>query len=240
MIENYLGFPNGVTGADLARRAATQAKRFGTEVLVGHSVVGLRREDPYQSRAAVERRGSGVPRAGAVVGHGGARARRARASRRCIGAGVYYGAALSRGGALSRPARVRARRRELGGAGRAVLRALRGAGHDDRPQADAARRRCRTTWSTGSSSTENITVHRRLGDRGRARRRPPRAARRPQRRDRRDAEPRRATRCSSSSASRRAPRRSAPAGRDRRQGIHPHRRRRARGGRSAGSSIAIR
>jgi thioredoxin reductase (NADPH) len=48
MIENYLGFPNGVTGADLARRAATQAKRFGTEVLVGHSVVGLRRVDPYK------------------------------------------------------------------------------------------------------------------------------------------------------------------------------------------------
>ena len=48
MIENYLGFPNGVTGADLARRAVTQAKRFGTELLVGQSVVGLRRVDPYK------------------------------------------------------------------------------------------------------------------------------------------------------------------------------------------------
>ena len=48
MIENYLGFPNGVTGADLARRAATQAKRFGAEILVGHAVVGLKRVDPYK------------------------------------------------------------------------------------------------------------------------------------------------------------------------------------------------
>src|SRR5689334_17114267 len=32
-IENYLGFPSGVSGADLARRATTQAKRFGTEIL---------------------------------------------------------------------------------------------------------------------------------------------------------------------------------------------------------------
>ena len=40
--------PSGVTGGDLARRATTQAVRFGTELLVGHSVVGLRREDPFR------------------------------------------------------------------------------------------------------------------------------------------------------------------------------------------------
>jgi thioredoxin reductase (NADPH) len=48
MIENYLGFPGGVTGEDLARRAATQAKKFGAEILVGHSVVSLRHQDPYK------------------------------------------------------------------------------------------------------------------------------------------------------------------------------------------------
>ena len=32
-IENYLGFPSGLTGADLARRGVTQAQRFGAEIL---------------------------------------------------------------------------------------------------------------------------------------------------------------------------------------------------------------
>ena len=48
LIENYLGFPAGVTGADLAQRAAAQARRFGTELLTGVEVVSLRREDPYR------------------------------------------------------------------------------------------------------------------------------------------------------------------------------------------------
>ena len=48
LIENYLGFPSGVTGADLAHRATTQARRFGAELLTGLEVVSLRREDPYR------------------------------------------------------------------------------------------------------------------------------------------------------------------------------------------------
>jgi thioredoxin reductase (NADPH) len=48
MIENYLGFPAGVTGADLAQRATAQALRFGTELLTGQEIVALRREDPYR------------------------------------------------------------------------------------------------------------------------------------------------------------------------------------------------
>ena len=48
LIENYLGFPAGVTGADLAQRATMQAKKFGAELLTGQEVVGLRREDPYR------------------------------------------------------------------------------------------------------------------------------------------------------------------------------------------------
>ena len=46
-IENYLGFPSGVSGADLARRATTQARRFGAEV-IAHEAVSLRCEDPYR------------------------------------------------------------------------------------------------------------------------------------------------------------------------------------------------
>ncbi len=46
-IENYLGFPTGISGADLARRATTQAKRFGAELLA-QEIVSLRVEQPYK------------------------------------------------------------------------------------------------------------------------------------------------------------------------------------------------
>ena len=47
-IENYLGFPQGISGADLTRRATTQAKRLGAEILTAQEVTGLRVEDPYK------------------------------------------------------------------------------------------------------------------------------------------------------------------------------------------------
>ena len=47
-IENYLGFPSGLSGADLARRAVTQAKRFGVEILSPVRVTGIRVEGPYK------------------------------------------------------------------------------------------------------------------------------------------------------------------------------------------------
>jgi thioredoxin reductase (NADPH) len=47
-IENYLGFPSGLSGGDLARRAVVQAKRFGVEILAPQSVVNLRTEGPYR------------------------------------------------------------------------------------------------------------------------------------------------------------------------------------------------
>jgi len=46
-IENYLGFPTGLSGADLARRAVVQAKRFGVEIL-SQEAVGVRTEGPYR------------------------------------------------------------------------------------------------------------------------------------------------------------------------------------------------
>jgi thioredoxin reductase (NADPH) len=47
-IENYLGFPQGVSGADLTRRATTQAQRLGAEILTAQEVTGLRVKDPYR------------------------------------------------------------------------------------------------------------------------------------------------------------------------------------------------
>jgi len=47
-IENYLGFPSGLSGGDLARRAVMQAQRFGVEILAPQTVVGMRTEGSYR------------------------------------------------------------------------------------------------------------------------------------------------------------------------------------------------
>jgi thioredoxin reductase (NADPH) len=47
-IENYLGFPMGLSGGDLARRAVTQAQRFGVEILSPQEAVAVRAEGPYR------------------------------------------------------------------------------------------------------------------------------------------------------------------------------------------------
>ena len=47
-IENYLGFPSGLSGGDLARRAVVQARRFGVEILAPQEAVGVRVEGPYR------------------------------------------------------------------------------------------------------------------------------------------------------------------------------------------------
>jgi thioredoxin reductase (NADPH) len=44
MIENYLGFPNGISGSELATRAVAQARRFGAEILLARSLVGISAE----------------------------------------------------------------------------------------------------------------------------------------------------------------------------------------------------
>src|SRR5438477_610556 len=46
-IENYLGFPSGLSGGDLARRAVVQARRFGVEILAPQTVVNMRTEGSY-------------------------------------------------------------------------------------------------------------------------------------------------------------------------------------------------
>ncbi len=47
-IENYLGFPSGLTGGDLARRAVAQARRFGVEIVSPQEVIALRVDGPYR------------------------------------------------------------------------------------------------------------------------------------------------------------------------------------------------
>lgn len=94
MIENYLGFPSGVTGADLARRAAAQARRFGAELLVGHAVVGVRRNDPYRIVQLSD--GSEVSCHALVIATGMAvRELEVAGVDGLVGRGVYYGAAMT-------------------------------------------------------------------------------------------------------------------------------------------------
>ena len=57
-IENYLGFPKGISGADLTRRATTQAQRLGAEILTAREVTGVRVEDPVVFWRGMTRRGA--------------------------------------------------------------------------------------------------------------------------------------------------------------------------------------
>jgi thioredoxin reductase (NADPH) len=90
-IENYPGFPNGITGEDLTARAAVQAMRLGARLNAPCEVVGLRVEAGFH--AVVLGDGSEIP-ARAVIVASGARYRRLAVAdlERFEGAGVYYAA----------------------------------------------------------------------------------------------------------------------------------------------------
>ena len=92
-IENYLGFPAGVSGAELSRRALMQAKRFGAEMILTQHAVGLRVDAPY--KFVVLSDGSELSCFALVVASGVSyRKLNARGVDELTGAGVYYGAAL--------------------------------------------------------------------------------------------------------------------------------------------------
>jgi thioredoxin reductase (NADPH) len=93
-IENYLGFPSGVSGSELTRRAVAQAQRFGAELLVPVSVVGLSVDGGYKRVALADGREL-VARS--VITATGMTYRELPAEGACdyIGAGVYYGAAVT-------------------------------------------------------------------------------------------------------------------------------------------------
>jgi thioredoxin reductase (NADPH) len=93
-IENYLGFPSGVSGADLAQRATIQARRFGAEILTAQEVKTVRREDPY--RIVQFSDGSEVSCYAVLLASGMmVRMLDVPGIEPLIGAGVYYGAAAT-------------------------------------------------------------------------------------------------------------------------------------------------
>lgn len=98
-IENYLGFPSGVSGSELARRAVAQAKRFGAEIVAPSEVASIRRDDPYRVVTLAD--GSELS-AYAVILATGMEVRRLDVPDldRLVGAGVFYGAAMTEAAAV--------------------------------------------------------------------------------------------------------------------------------------------
>lgn len=93
-IENYLGFPSGLSGGDLARRALSQARRLGAEILSSQEVATVRRSDPY--RTVVLDDGSELSCQAVVVATGVSyRQLDVPGAGELAGAGLYYGAATT-------------------------------------------------------------------------------------------------------------------------------------------------
>src|SRR5207245_2913976 len=93
-IENYLGFPTGLTGANLARRAVAQAARFGAEILTPQEAIGIRVDDPY--RFVKLNDGTEISCHALLIASGVSYRRLdVPGIERLTGAGVYYGAAMT-------------------------------------------------------------------------------------------------------------------------------------------------
>ncbi|WP_326568947.1 FAD-dependent oxidoreductase [Amycolatopsis rhabdoformis] len=93
-IENYLGFPDGVSGAQLTDRARRQAQKFGAEVLTARDVVGL--EVRGSSRVVTFGDGSEIAAHSVILASGVTyRAHEADGIRALTGSGVYYGSAAT-------------------------------------------------------------------------------------------------------------------------------------------------
>ncbi len=93
-IENYLGFPKGISGADLARRATDQSIRLGCEILTAQEVDQVKLDDPYK---IIHLKGGQEITTKALLIATGVTVRELDAPgiKKYTGAGVYYGAALT-------------------------------------------------------------------------------------------------------------------------------------------------
>lgn len=99
-IENYLGFPNGLSGSELTRRALTQAQRFGTEFLSPQEVVGVQLNGPYKTIKLGD--GSSISTKSIIITTGVAyRKLETPGISDFTGAGIYYGAAMTEANACA-------------------------------------------------------------------------------------------------------------------------------------------
>jgi thioredoxin reductase (NADPH) len=94
LIENYLGFPDGLSGAELASRAVTQAQKFGTEILLTKSAASLRDDRGYRVLSLDD--GTEIATHTVLLATGVAyRKLTVEGAERLTGSGVYYGAAAA-------------------------------------------------------------------------------------------------------------------------------------------------
>lgn len=93
-IENYLGFPKGISGSDLAKRATDQSIRLGCEILTAVEVVKVEVEQPYKILTLSD--GKELTCKALLIATGVTlRELDAPNVKRLTGAGIYYGAALT-------------------------------------------------------------------------------------------------------------------------------------------------
>lgn len=99
-IENYLGFPSGLTGADLARRAISQARRLGAEFLSPKEVVAIKEIDSYKIITLSD--GQEINCRSIIITTGvDYRKLETKGIDSFTGAGVYYGAAITEASACN-------------------------------------------------------------------------------------------------------------------------------------------
>jgi thioredoxin reductase (NADPH) len=93
-IENYLGFPSGLSGSNLARRAAAQAARFGAEILAPQEAVSLRVDGPY--RIVKLNDGTEISCHALLIACGVSyrELKEVKGIEKLTGSGVYYGASM--------------------------------------------------------------------------------------------------------------------------------------------------
>ena len=112
-IENYLGFPTGLSGAELTHRAMAQTLRFGTEVLTPKEVKNIRLQDGYKIIEMTD--GSEVHSKSIVIATGVEYAKlEIPGIDNFTGAGVYYGSASVEARACRDEDRLHCRRRKFG------------------------------------------------------------------------------------------------------------------------------
>ena len=93
-IENYLGFPSGISGDDLTRRAVSQAKRFGVEILSAQETVQVEVKDTY--RIVKLNDGSEISCHAVLIATGASfHTLKMPGADALTGAGIYYGAAYT-------------------------------------------------------------------------------------------------------------------------------------------------